>query len=178
MDVAVSFSKVITAAKRYVSWRPLMKLFLRILLLHATCHRNAYSYLDQLCDLGNPQFRMTLLQDAMGRLDGKYDITNGLAAFGVCDPTDPNINPDCLNYNNPSVAYGSTLVPCPDEKCPLETPESFVRGKSGFYQPIKITLWCCLVACRRRQSILEFGHTCMRKLKVTFKLMKIFAKMQ
>lgn len=135
MDVAVSFSEVITAAKRYVSWRPLMRLFLRILLLHATCRRNAYSYLDQLCDVGNPQFRMTLLQDAMGRLDGKYDVTNGLAAFGVCDPTDPNINPDCLNYNNPSVAYGSTLVPCPDEKCPLETPESFVRGKSGFYQP-------------------------------------------
>lgn len=114
-----------------------MKLFLKILLLHATCHRNAYSYFDnnQLCDVGNPQFRMRLLQDAMGKLDTKYDITNGLAAFQVCNPTDPNINPDCLNYNNPSVAYGSTLVPCPDKKCPLETPESSVLEKSGFYQP-------------------------------------------
>ena len=113
-----------------------MKLFLKILLLHVTCHRNAYSYLDnnQLCDVGNPKFRMALLQDAMGKLDTKYDITDGLAAFQVCDPNDPNINPDCLNYNNPSVAYGSTLVPCPDGKCPLETPES-VLGKSGLYQP-------------------------------------------
>ena len=45
--------------------------------------------------------------------------------------------PDCANYNNPSVAYGSTLVPCSvgdDGHCPPETPQAMF-GKSGYYQP-------------------------------------------
>lgn len=42
--------------------------------------------------------------------------------------------PDCANYNNPSVAYGSSLVPCPGGECPPETP-TVIPGLSGFYQP-------------------------------------------
>ena len=83
----------------------------------------------------------------MNRLQQKYHIGIGLAAFGTCDPTDPNINPDCLNYNNPSVAYGSTLVPCPDKECPPETPASILPGTSGFYQPKQdnaLVLFGCL----------------------------------
>ena len=55
--------------------------------------------------------------------------------------------PDCINYNNPSVAYGSTLVPCPDVECPPESPSSFLPGKSGFYQPNQdhaLVLFGCL----------------------------------
>lgn len=123
--------------------------FLGILLLFSACHESDQSYvnLDRLCDVTIPVFRMKLLKDAMSRLQTKYDIANGLAVFGLCDPTDPQMPPDCLNYNNPSVAYGSTLVPCPDNKCPPETPSSFLAGKSGYYQPKQdhgLVLFGCL----------------------------------
>lgn len=124
--------------------------FLVSFLLFSVCYECDQSSddLDRLCDLTNPLFRLNLLNDAMKRLQNKYDIGNGLAVFGICDPTDPNINPDCLNYNNPSVAYGSTLVPCPDNgECPPETPSSFLSGKSGLYQPMQdhgLVLFGCL----------------------------------
>ena len=90
---------------------------------------------DRLCNLTEPVFRMNLLGDAMNRLQDKYDIESGFASFGVCDPTEPPVPPHCANFNNPSVSYGSTLVPCADNECPLETPPSAVPGTSTFYQP-------------------------------------------
>ena len=71
----------------------------------------------------------------MNRLQDKYDIESGFASFGVCDPTEPPVPPNCANFNNPSVSYGSTLVPFADNECPLETPPSAVPGTSTFYQP-------------------------------------------
>ena len=124
--------------------------FLVILLIFSACYECDQSSedLDRLCDLTNPLFRMRLLRDAMNGLRTKYDIGDGLVIFGLCDPRDPNITKDCLNYNNPSLAYGSTLVPCPDNKCPPETPTSrFLSGNSGFYQPKQdhaLVLFGCL----------------------------------
>lgn len=145
----MSLSGVIFLVKRKANLCPLMKMLLGSLLLLAACHHTVHSQLDfdQLCDLSNPMFRETLLEDVMNRLQQKYNIENGLAAFGTCDPTDPNINPDCLNYNNPSVAYGSAIVPCPGGQCPPETPASFLPGKSTFYQPKQdhaLVLFGCL----------------------------------
>lgn len=130
-----------------------MYLFLRISLLLAACHGGVqltHSHLnfDQLCHLTRPVFRMTLLKDVMDQLQQKYNIHSGYAVFETCDPRDPDINPDCFNYNNPSVAYGSTLVPCPHNQCPPETPASSVLpDKSGFYQPKQdhaLVLFGCL----------------------------------
>ena len=92
-------------------------------------------------------FRRRLLKDVLSRLQRKYDIESGFAMFGVCDPTDPDMPPDCMKYNKPSVAYGSTLVPCPDAECPPKSLSSFLRGKSGFYQPNQdhaLVLFGCL----------------------------------
>lgn len=124
-------------------------LFSRLLLLLAACleYLEAGLDLNEVCHLTKPEFRMRVLQKVMDRIQDEYDIANGVAIFGTCDPTDPNMPPDCMNYNNPSVAYGSTLVPCPDGECPPETPSSFLHGKSGFYQPRQdhaLVLFGCL----------------------------------
>lgn len=92
--------------------------------------------IDEVCEVTNPSLRQDLFEMVASELSQKYNVLNGLSAFQACDPTDPNISPDCYNYNNPSLAYGSALVPCLEETCPIETPPKL--GKlSTFYQPLQ-----------------------------------------
>ena len=104
--------------------------FLRFAAFRSVLSGNAQSSLDldRLCDLTNPEHRSKVLEEVENLLKDKYHIAHGHQPLSTYDPRDSNMDACCMNYNN-----GSTTIPCPDNKCPPETPSS--SPGTMFYQP-------------------------------------------
>ena len=105
---------------------------------------------SKFCDTDDPSQRIYLLQNVLSALNDRYISDYGLPMFVDCDPLDPNIPEDCMNFNNPSLYYGGEMVPCSESPCPQETPAALPE-MSSYIQPSKndavLTFGCLPPPC-------------------------------